>query len=109
MNKNNHKLRIKVGDTVQVISGANKKDRGEILRIDREKQRAIVSGVNKVFKHVKPTEKEQGKIISFEASIHISNLMVIPKGSEVPSRIGRKHDENAKLRRYAKKTDEFLY
>ena len=69
------KLKIKSGDTVQVIAGDHKGEKGKVLKVDREKNRAIVEGVNLVSKHTKPSaQNPQGGIIKKEAPIHISNL-----------------------------------
>lgn len=101
------KLHIKKGDLVQVISGEHKgsKGQGRVLRILTEKQRAIVEGVNIVTKHQKSRAANQpGTVVKEEASIHISNLMVVEGGK--PTRVGRRLDENGKLVRFSKKTGE---
>jgi large subunit ribosomal protein L24 len=99
------KLHIKVGDTVQVMSGESKGQSGKVMTIDRTKNRAIVEGVNVVKKHVKPSATNpQGGIVEKEAGIHISNLMLVVNGK--PSRIGRRADEKGKLVRFSKKTGE---
>ncbi len=101
------KLHIKKGDTVVVVAGNDKGQQGKILEVIREKDRAIVEGVNMVKKHTKPNaENPQGGIVEKEAPIHISNLMhVDPKGGE-RTRMGRKLDSNGKLVRYSKKSGE---
>jgi large subunit ribosomal protein L24 len=72
------KLHIKKGDTVKVIAGDSKNQEGNILSVDRIKERAIVEGINLVSKHTKPNAKNpQGGIVKQEASIHVSNLMLI--------------------------------
>ena len=101
------KLHIKVGDTVKVISGESKNQEGKVLKIDRSKMRAIVEGVNIVKKHAKPSASDpQGGIIEKEASLHISNLMVVVNGQ--PSKIGRKLNEKGNLVRYSKKSGEVI-
>lgn len=103
------KFHIKTGDKVAVISGNHKGQEGVILNMDREKQRAIVEGVNLVTKHVKPTsEKPEGGIKKKEAPIHISNLMLIDPKTGEKTKVGRKADEKGKLKRYSKKTGEFI-
>jgi len=85
------KLHVKVGDTVVVISGECKGDKGTILTIDRNKMRATVSGVNIVKRHNKPSASNpQGGIVEKEGSIHISNLMLEVNG--VATKTGRKLD-----------------
>ena len=101
------KLRIKKGDTVVIISGESKGQRGKVLSVQVDKQRAIVEGVNMVSKHTKPNAKNtQGGIIKQEAPIHISNMMVVEPSTGNPTRIGKRKNEEGKLVRYSKKTGE---
>lgn len=101
------KLHIKKGDTVVVISGNSKGQEGKVLNVVRDKDRAIVEGVNMVSKHTKPNSKSpQGGIIKKEATIHISNLMLKDPKTGKPTRIGRRLDKNGKLVRYSKKSGE---
>ncbi len=101
------KLHIKKGDTVVVIAGESKGQRGKVLSVQVEKQRAIVEGVNLVSKHTKPNAKNtQGGIVKQEAPIHISNLMLIEPATGNPTRIGRRKNEEGKLVRYSKKSGE---
>lgn len=103
------KLHIKKGDTVKVIAGESKGKEGKVLLIDRAKNRAFVEGVNMVSKHTKPNAKTpNGGIVSQEASIHISNLMLIEPGTGKTTRVGRKLDDNKNLVRYSKKTGEVI-
>jgi large subunit ribosomal protein L24 len=101
------KLHIKKGDTVMVITGESKGQKGRIMEVDREKYRAIVEGINLVSKHTKPNAKApQGGIIKKEAPVNISNLMLIDPASGKPTRIGRKLNDKNKLVRYSKKSGE---
>jgi len=101
------KLHIKKGDTVMVITGESKGQKGRILEVDRDKDRAIVEGVNMVSKHTKPNAKSpQGGIVKKEAPVHISNLMLIDPASGKPTRIGKKLNGKNKLVRYSKKSGE---
>ena len=71
-------MKIKVGDTVKVISGSCKGKEGKVLQVLRSENRVLVDKVNLVKKHVKPTNNnETGGILETEAPIHISNVMVI--------------------------------
>ena len=100
------KFKIKKGDTVKVIAGDNKGATGVISQIITDKSRAIVEGVNKIKRHTKPNAKSpQGGIIEKEAPIHVSNLMLLSKGTA--TRVGRKV-ENGKIVRFAKKTGEVI-
>ena len=101
------KLHVKKGDTVMVITGESKGQKGRVLEVDRDKNRAIVEGINMISKHTKPHSKApQGGIIKKEAPINISNLMLIDPASGKPTRIGRKLNQKNKLVRYSKKSEE---
>lgn len=100
------KIHIKKGDNVKVLSGEDKGRTGKVLKVEVSKYRAIVEGVNMVSKHTKPNAKNpQGGIVKKEASIHISNLIIVDSKG-VASRIGRRLDDKNKLVRYSKKTGE---
>ena len=102
------KLHVKKGDTVKVLSGADNGKTGKITSVDREKGRAFVEGINMVSKHTKPSAANpQGGIVKREASVHISNLMVVDSKGQA-SRIGRKLNKDGKLVRYSKKSGEVL-
>jgi len=101
------KLHIKKGDTVIVISGESKGQKGRVLEVKRDKNRALVEGVNMVSKHTKPNSKApQGGILKKEAPVHISNLMIVDPTSGKPTRVGRKLNDKGKLVRYSKKSGE---
>lgn len=92
-----------------IISGDSKGQQGKVLKVQIEKSRAIVEGVNMVSKHTKPNAKSpQGGILKKEAPVHISNLMVIDSTGK-PTRTGRKIDpKKNKLVRYSKKSGEVI-
>ena len=101
------KLHIKKGDTVVVITGNNKGQKGRVLEVIRKTDRAIVEGVNMIKKHTKPNANApQGGIIEKEAPVHISNLMLFDPKSDGPVRIGRRVNENGKIVRFSKKSGE---
>jgi large subunit ribosomal protein L24 len=101
------KLNIKKGDSVMVITGESKGQKGRVLEVNREKSRAIVEGINMVSKHTKPNAKApQGGIIRKEAPVHVSNLMLIDPTSGKPTRVGRRLNDKDKLVRYSKKSGE---
>ncbi|MBK9223625.1 MAG: 50S ribosomal protein L24 [Flavobacterium sp.] len=82
------KLKIKSGDTVKVIAGDHKGSEGKVLKVDREKNKAIIEGVNMVSKHTKPSAKNpQGGIVKKEAPIHISNIALIDPKSKKATRV----------------------
>ena len=101
------KLHIKKGDTVVVITGNDKGQKGRVLEVIRKTDRAIVEGVNMMKKHTKPNaETPQGGIIEKEAPVHISNLMLVDPKSGEATRIGRKLNDDGKLVRISKKSGE---
>ena len=103
------KLYIRKGDTVMVIAGDSRGQQGKVLRVDTDKYKAIVEGVNMVSKHTKPNAKSpQGGIVKMEAPVHLSNLKIVDKSGK-PTRIGRKLDpKTEKLVRYSKKSGEVI-
>jgi large subunit ribosomal protein L24 len=102
------KLKIKSGDTVKVIAGDHKGSEGKVLRVDREKNKAIVEGVNMVSKHTKPSAKSpQGGIVKKEAPIHISNLALIDPKSKTATKVGMKVEGDKKVR-FSKKSNQVL-
>ena len=90
-----------------VITGESKGQKGRVLEVDRDKNRALVEGVNLVSKHTKPNAKApQGGIVKKEAPVHISNLMLVDPTSGNPTRIGKRLNSKEKLVRYSKKSGE---
>lgn len=103
------KFHIKKGDTVVVISGDHKGEQGEVLSIDTKYGRAIVEGVNIVFKHRKSDKDRgiEGEILEMEAPIYLSKLMLLSPKTGEASRIGRRI-EGGKSVRFLKKTGEVI-
>ncbi|MFY0653755.1 MAG: 50S ribosomal protein L24 [Cyclobacteriaceae bacterium] len=102
-------MHIKKGDTVKVIAGNSKGKDGKVLEVYPSKYRAIVEGLNMVTKHNKPSaESPDGGIKQVEASIHLSNLMLVDPASGEAVKTGRKADGNGKLQRFSKKTGEVI-
>ena len=110
-NKQN-KLHVKKGDEVRILTGIDKGKSGRVLMVVPSKQRVLVEGINMKTHHDKPTQDNpQGGRLKREATVHISNVMVIDPTTNEPSRIGRKRlDENGKGRwvRYAKTSGEII-
>ncbi len=102
------KLKIKTGDTVKVIAGEDKGSEGKVLRVLREKNKAVVEGVNMVSKHTKPSAKNpQGGIVKKEAPIHISNIALIDPKTKEATRTGVKVEGDKKVR-FSKKSNQVL-
>jgi large subunit ribosomal protein L24 len=90
-------MNIKKGDTVKVIAGKDKGAEGKVISVLREEERVIVEGVNRIKKHTKPVQGGgTGGIITAEAPIHVSNVMLV-EGDGV-TRIGFRRDEVTKRR-----------
>jgi len=112
------KVKLKREDTVQVIAGKEVGRTGKILKIDREKNRVIVEGLNLQTKHQKPSRANQsGGITRVEAPLHLSNVMYLHKGK--PTRLGYKVTEEfnevegkqkriVTKKRFAKTTGEII-
>tara|TARA_B000000475_G_C15613396_1_gene289976 strand:+ start:6 stop:317 length:312 start_codon:yes stop_codon:yes gene_type:complete len=91
--------KIRKDDSVKVVSGNYKGQTGRVIKVVNKKNRAIVEGINKVKKHIRPSqENPQGGIVEKEMSIHMSNLMLMNKNK--PVKVGFKIDEktNKKVR-----------
>ena len=102
------KLKIKSGDIVTVIAGDHKGAEGKVVSVDREKNKAIVEGVNMVSKHTKPSAKNpQGGIVKKEAPIHVSNLSLIDPKSKEATKVGFKQEGDKKVR-FSKKSNQVL-
>lgn len=102
------KLKIKTGDNVRVIAGDHKGSEGKVVRVFREKNKAIVEGVNMVSKHVKPSATNpQGGIVKKEAAIHISNIALVDATSNVVTKVAYKVEGDKKVR-VSKKSNQAL-
>jgi large subunit ribosomal protein L24 len=103
------KFHIKKGDTVKILAGESKGMTGRVIRILPKANRAVVEGVNLVYKHQKPSAANpQGGRLQMEAPLHISNLMLVDPKTGEATRTGRKLDDKGKLVRYSKKTGEVV-
>jgi large subunit ribosomal protein L24 len=102
------KLKIKTGDIVRVITGDHKGAEGKVVKVDREKNKAIVEGVNMVSKHTKPSAKSpQGGIVKKEAPIQISNISLIDPKTKEATRTGVRVEGDKKVR-FSKKSNQVL-
>lgn len=90
---------IKQGDTVQVIAGSDKGRTGKVLRVVTKDNRVVVEGVNRVWKHVRPTQRNpQGGRLQKEAPIHLSNVMPVDPSTGKPTRVRSEVRDGAKHR-----------
>ncbi|TCD59620.1 50S ribosomal protein L24 [Synechococcus sp. BS56D] len=103
------KMRLRKGDTVQVITGKDKGKTGEVLRTLPNENRVIVQGINLRTRHVKPTQEgESGRIVTEEASLHASNVMLYSTEKKVASRVEVVIEKDGTKKRRLKKTGEVI-
>ena len=104
--------KIRKGDTVQVITGKDKGLTGTVLVVYPDRDKILVEGVNRVKKHTKVGQSARGAktggIVTQEAAIHISNVMLVDPDRNVGTRIGRRRDADGKPERVAKKSGAVL-
>lgn len=109
LESHNNKLHVKKDDTVMVITGKDKGKKGRVIVAYPRENRVLVEGINMVKKHAKPSQQNpQGGIITQEAPIHVSNVMLIDPKSGLPTRIGYKVLDNGKKVRVAKRSGEVI-
>ena len=97
-----HKVRR--GDTVMVISGKEKGKRGEVERVLPRENRVVVGGVNVRTRHATPTQQNQEGLYTFEAPIHVSNVMLVNPDSGEPTRVGYRFADSGEKIRVSKKS-----
>ncbi len=92
-------LKIRKGDTVVVTSGKEKGGRGEVKQVLPKENRVVVEGINVRTRHARPTQNNQQGLYTFEAPIHVSNVMLVDPNSGRPTRVGyRFTDSGEKIR-----------
>jgi large subunit ribosomal protein L24 len=94
-------MKIKKGDTVEVVAGKDSGKRGRVLVVDRDRERLVIEGVNMIKRHTRPNPQKnvKGGIVEREAPIHVSNVMILSPDSGQRSRIGyRILDDGRKVR-----------
>ena len=85
------KMKIKKGDTVQVLTGKDKGSTGKVIAVYRETERVLVEGVNRVTRHTKAGQTARGSqtggLVVQEAPIHVSNVMIVDSSDKRPTRV----------------------
>lgn len=101
--------KIRVGDTVTVLSGKDKNRTGKVLRFANN-DRVVVEGLNLIKKHIRPNpqKNQQGGIVEREAAMHVSNIAVVNPTTNKAERIGFKILEDGKKVRYFKSNGEMV-
>jgi len=101
--------KIRKGDRVEVIAGADKGKRGEVLRVLPRENRAVVQGVAVAKRHQKPQGMgKPGGIVEKERAVHLSNLMLVDPKSDKPTRVGFKMLEDGRKVRVARVSGEVI-
>ena len=96
---------IRKDDTVEVIAGDDKGTRGKVLRVLRAKNQVVVAGVNRVYRHLKPSRRNpQGGRLSKEMPVDASNVMLIDPQTNRPTRVGVRYLDDGSKELYAKKS-----
>ena len=99
-------MKIRKGDTVIVISGPDKGAKGKVIEAYPKRDKVLVEGVNRIKKHVANSAPERGAesggIVTQEAPIHVSNVMVVDSDGN-PTRVGYRFDDNGKKIRVSKR------
>ncbi|TVT56894.1 50S ribosomal protein L24 [Amycolatopsis cynarae] len=100
-------MKVKKGDTVVVISGKDKGAKGKVIQAYPDRQRVLVEGVNRIKKHTRITQTQRGAqsggIVTQEAPIHVSNVMVVDSDGK-PTRVGYRIGEDGKKVRVSRRT-----
>jgi large subunit ribosomal protein L24 len=100
---------IKVNDTVVMLSGRDKGLSGKVIKVDRANNRLIVEGLNKIFKHVKRSQRNpQGGRLSRESFIDASKVMLVCPDTGKPTRIGVRVSADGSKERYSKKSGKMI-
>lgn len=98
-------MHLRKDDVVEVIAGDDKGTRGKVLRVLREQNKIVVEGINKVYRHLKPSRRNpQGGRLSKEMPIDASNVMMIDPVKNAPTRVGVRYAPDGSKELYAKKS-----
>ncbi len=97
-------LKIKRGDTVQVISGKEKGRRGEVREVIPKKNRVVIEGINERTRHARPSQQNQQGLYTFNAPVDISNVMLVDPSSGEPTKVGYRFTDSGEKVRVGKKS-----
>ena len=104
-------MKVKKGDTVIVVAGKDKGAKGKVIAAYPKDQRVLVEGVNRIKKHTRVSTTQRGArsggIVTQEAPIHVSNVMVIDS-EDKPTRVGYRKDDNGRSVRVSRRTGKDL-
>ena len=98
-------MHLRKDDVVEVVAGDDKGSRGKVLRVLRSKNKVVVEGINRVYRHLKPSRRNpQGGRLSKEMPVDASNVMLIDPVKNVPTRVGVRYTPDGSKELYAKKS-----
>ena len=100
---------VRKGDTVMVITGNDKGKTGQVMRVDARKSKVLVQGINRVYRHLKPSRQHpQGGRIQKEMPIHLSNVLPVDPKSNQPTRVAFRTGADGAKERVAKSSGQVL-
>jgi large subunit ribosomal protein L24 len=100
---------VRKGDTVMVIAGDDKGRTGEVLRVDAKARKVVVQGVNRVYRHLRPSRQHpQGGRIQKEMPVDISNVLPVDPKTNLPTRVGFRTADDGSKERFARKSGQSL-
>lgn len=101
--------KIRKNDTIKVLAGKDKGKTGKVLHVFPKNNRAVVEGVNFIKKHTRKTQNDQqGGIVEKESSIHVSNLLLLCKACNRPTRVGATKLGDGTKTRFCKRCKEII-
>jgi len=99
-------LHIRKGDTVEVLKGKDAGKRGKVLKVDPNRRRVVVEGINRTRKHMRPSQANpQGGVVDWELPVDVSNVMLMCPGCDRPSKIKRVRHGGKSITRVCKKCE----
>jgi len=99
-------LQIRKGDTVQVLKGKDAGKRGKVLKVDPERRRVVIEGINRARKHMRPSQANpQGGVVDWELPLDASNVMIVCAGCDRPSKVKRARLGGKSITRVCKKCE----
>jgi large subunit ribosomal protein L24 len=103
------KLKIRKGDTVQLLSGKDRGKRGQVIEVQRDQDRVVVEGLNIRKKNVRPRRQgEKGQIVEFPGAVNSSNVALVCSSCKKVTRIGMRVLNDGKRERMCKKCDSAI-
>lgn len=102
------KFRIRRGDEVVVLTGRDRGRTGEVLRVDRERGRVVVRGINVARRHARPGRGDAGGIVDKELAVHVSNVALRDPTDGKPTRVGYRTLDDGRKVRVARRSGDLL-